>query len=225
MDRAASDTGRGGWTLEALARRAAALAADGRAILGIAGEPGAGKSTLAVALASTLDPDGTWVARVPMDGFHLADVALERLGLRDRKGAPETFDAHGYLALLRRLHAEPDATVFAPDFERDLEQPIAGSLAVGPGVRLVITEGNYLLLPDAPWPAVRATMAEVWSVVLDDVERRARLVARHERFGKSPEAARRWVEAVDEPNAARIRACQTSADRVVDMGRMEGLGP
>ena len=103
-----------------------------------------------------------------MDGFHLADVELDRRGLRDRKGAPETFDGWGYAALLARLRDRPDHDVMAPEFERDLEQPLAGAIAVPAATTLVVTEGNYLLLDDPPWRAVRAELDAVWHVVTDD---------------------------------------------------------
>ncbi len=207
--------------LDALVRRASDLAAGGRAILGLAGCPGSGKSTLAALLAERLDPDFRWVVRVPMDGFHLADAALDRLGRRHRKGAIDTFDAHGYLAMMRRLRAERTHPVYAPDFERALEQPIAGSIAIEPGSRLVITEGNYLLVATEPWPKVRAEMAEVWYVELDDEVRRERLVTRHVEFGKSEIEARRWVDDVDEVNARLVAAGRASADLVVDMSLVE----
>ena len=140
-----------------------------------------------------MGPDA--VGHLPMDGFHLADVQLDRLGRRNRKGAPDTFDVDGYVAALRRLHDEPDRTLFAPGFERDLEQPIAAAIAIPPSARLVVTEGNYLLLPDGGWERVRPLLAEVWHVEVDDDVRRERLVRRHEQFGKSPEAARAWVDA------------------------------
>jgi pantothenate kinase len=151
---------------------------------------------------------------VPMDGFHLADSALVALGLRDRKGAPETFDAWGYAALLRRLRTATE-TVWAPGFARGLEQPLAGVIAVGPEVGLVVTEGNYLLLDRPEWRAVRAELDEAWFLDLDDVQRRARLVARHVEFGKSPAEAELWVNRVDEPNAALVSASRTRADRMV----------
>lgn len=205
--------------LPALLARVKALAADrDRVVLGVAGAPGAGKSTLTEALLAHLrediGPDA--VGHLPMDGFHLADVQLERLGLRDRKGAPETFDVDGYVATLRRLHDDPDRTVYAPGFERDLEQPIAAAIAIPHSARLVVTEGNYLLLPDGGWERVRPLLTEAWFVDENDDVRRERLVRRHEQFGKSPEAARAWVDQVDEPNAALVAATRGRADLVLE---------
>ncbi len=205
-------------SLHDLVDAACALVPDrGRAVLGIAGVPGAGKTTLAEELVSAIirDRGPGWVAHVPMDGFHLADVQLERLGVRERKGAPETFDAGGYAALLRRLHTETDRPVYAPGFERTLEQPIAGAMVVEPGARLVISEGNYLLLPDPAWREARAAMDAVWLVEGDDRVRVERLVARHERFGKTPDAAASWVATVDEANSALIRSQSDPPDRIV----------
>lgn len=204
--------------LDALADRAAALAdADpGRRVLvGVVGAPGSGKSTLAKRLATRLTARGLPAVRVPMDGFHLADVALAERGLLDRKGAIETFDAHGYLALLRRLRVETDHDVLAPGFERDLEQPIAATVTVAPRHRVVVTEGNYLLDADDPWPHVRAELDAVWFVDLDDGRRRSRLVDRHVRHGRTRDAAQAWVDDVDEPNAQRVLARRDAADLVV----------
>jgi len=182
-------------------------------LLGICGAPGSGKTTLAAALGAVV---------VPMDGFHLADVELRRRGVLDRKGAPETFDAWGYAALLERLRARPDHVVMAPGFERDLEQPIAGAIPVSPGLDLLVTEGNYLLLDAPEWRAVRAQLDEVWHLVTDDQQRRARLVARHVAFGKSPAEAEEWVRRVDEPNAVLIESVRHRADRVLDLTAWSG---
>jgi len=150
-----------------------------------------------------------------MDGFHLADVTLAALGRLERKGAPDTFDAWGYAALLRRLRTETDHVVYAPGFERGLEQPIAAAVAVPPGTEVVVTEGNYLLLDEPAWRAVREALDEVVFLLTDDDLRRRRLVARHVEFGKSPAAAEDWVARVDEPNARLVAATLDRADRVV----------
>ncbi len=186
-----------------------------RVLIGIAGAPGAGKSTLAEALVDAIDPRRTESAWIPMDGFHLADVELDRLGRRGAKGAIDTFDAWGYLALLQRVRRETSHVVYAPSFERELEQPIAGAIPVLPSARLVVTEGNYLLDESEPWGEVRAALDEVWYLEVDDDARRRRLVERHMRFGKPPEAAVAWVLDVDEPNARRVAAGRHRAHLVV----------
>jgi pantothenate kinase len=178
-----------------------------RRILGLAGAPGAGKTTYAERLVAE---SAVPAAYLPMDGFHLADVALRRLALLDRKGAPETFDAWGYAALLRRVRTARE-TVWAPAFERDLEQPLAGAIAVGRAARLVVTEGNYLLL----WDDIRPLLDEAWFVEADEAARLERLIARHVEFGKTPDAAREWVMRSDQRNAEVIAPTRRRADAVV----------
>ncbi|MFJ8113517.1 nucleoside/nucleotide kinase family protein [Streptomyces sp. NPDC096132] len=207
-------------TFDDLLHRARSLAGDGRrrALLGIAGSPGAGKTTLAERLVRELNGDGDrWAAHVPMDGFHLADVELDRLGRRDRKGAPDTFDAAGYAALLHRLREGTDGEdiVYAPGFERVLEQPIAGAVPVPPTARLIVTEGNYLLLGTGAWTRVRAALDEVWFCEADEDDRVRRLVARHVEFGKGQEEATAWVERSDRRNAELVAATRGRADLVV----------
>ncbi len=205
-------------TLGALAKRARVVAArGGRRVVGVAGSPGAGKTTLVTTVVAALAqgaPEG-WVAHVPMDGFHLADAELRRLGLLDRKGAPETFDARGYAALLERLRSTTDHTVYAPAFDREIEQPVAGAIPVLPACRLVLTEGNYLLLDEDDWRRARSALDEVWFCEADEELRRAELLARHVQFGKSPGAADSWVREVDERNAERVAATRARADVVV----------
>jgi pantothenate kinase len=203
----------GSWDLDGLAERARALAAyQPRAILGITGPPGAGKSTLATLLVDGL---GGGAVLLPMDGFHLAQVELQRLGRASRKGAPDTFDVAGYVALLARIRVELDETVYAPTFRRDLEEPIAGAIPVPPSARLVVTEGNYLLGGSPPWDRARPLIDEVWYLELDQAVRLPRLVARHIAHGRSEAEARQWVRDVDERNAVEIEGCRDRADLVL----------
>lgn len=180
-------------------------------LLGLAGAPGVGKSTLAARLAEE------WGAVVvPMDGFHCADVELRRRGLLDRKGVPDTFDAEGLAALLRRVR-DREERVLAPMFERDLEQPLAGALPVPATAELVVVEGNYLLLDEPRWVAVRALLDGVWHLRLAEDVRRQRLLARHVAFGKSSAEAEAWVSRVDDPNAAMVEAAAGRADLVLEL--------
>lgn len=194
-------------------------AGERRRIIGLSGAPGSGKSTLATFLTGLLGARG---AHVPMDGFHLADVELTRQGLLDRKGAPETFDALGYAALLARLADRPGDVVYAPGFDRALEQPLAGAIAVPPEAAVVVTEGNYLLLDRPEWREVRRRLDEVWHVRVAEPVRQGRLLARHVAYGKTWEEARAWVLRVDEPNARLVEAAAGRADRVLDLSAWEG---
>ena len=199
-----------------LARIEALLAGGGRKLLGLVGAPGSGKSTLAQALLEAL-PGQAQV--VPMDGFHLANVELQRLGRAGRKGAPDTFDSAGYVAMLRRLRTQPaDETVYAPEFRREIEEAVAGAIAVRPDTRLVITEGNYLLLPDGAWAGVAPLLDEAWYVEVDDALRTERLLGRHQQFGRSREEALAWVAQTDEPNARRVEATRHRAQHGVAWG-------
>jgi len=181
-------------------------------MLGITGPPGAGKSTVAERVIAAL---GDRARLVPMDGFHLPDAELQRLGRRERKGAPDTFDAEAYVALLARLRAPAEAEVRAPAFDRETDEPVADAIVVPRELGLVVTEGNYLLLDDGPWAAVRELLDEVWYVEADESERIQRLIARHVRFGKSPDAARAWALGPDQRNAERVAATRGRADLVV----------
>ena len=188
-------------------------AAPARRLLGIAGAPGAGKSTLSAQILAAFP--GRCVV-VPMDGFHLAQTELERLGRADRKGAPDTFDAAGYVALLRRLRAPvAGETVYAPEYRRDLRNGVAGAIGVPADVSLVITEGNYLLHDRDGFAPVRDLLDACWFVDLPEEVRAERLVARHELFGKPPAAAYAWTHGPDQRNADLVAATRTRADAVV----------
>lgn len=219
-------------TFDRLVARARGLVTGGRrAVLGITGPPAAGKTTLAEELVRALAPQppaglvaGAWVAHVPMDGFHLADVELDRLGLRAVKGHPDTFDPLGYAALLRRLHEDEDEIIYAPGFERVIEQPIAGAVPVTRQARLIVTEGNYLLLDEQRWAGVRRLCSEIWYAELDPGERLRRLVDRHVRFGKDEAAAVAWATGTDARNAAVVAATRDSADLIVPADTIRGIG-
>lgn len=179
-------------------------------MLGLVGAPGAGKSTLAHVLA-TQWPQAIQV--VPMDGFHLANVELDRLDRKDRKGAPDTFDVLGFIALLTRLRTQTaDEVVYAPNYERTIEEGIAGAIAIQSATPLIVVEGNYLLLSDSPWNKVQALLDETWFVDVPQDLRVERLTQRHQQFGRSAQDACDWVQHTDEPNAQRIEAVRTKVD-------------
>jgi len=198
---------------ELLARAQNLAAGPHRRILGIAGAPGSGKSTLAARLAEDLGKGAVRV--VPMDGFHLTDQELERLGRRERKGAPDTFDVAGYVSLLRRLREDSTNTVYAPEFDRGGEMSVAGAIPVPPQVPLILAEGNYLLLRSAGWGEVRPLLDEAWFLLTDDRTRVDRLIQRHIDFGKSPQAAEDWFEGSDRNNGDLVAQTMDQADVLV----------
>jgi pantothenate kinase len=198
-----------------LAVRVAALAASrARVIIGICGAPGAGKSTLAALVASEVNQDRPGVASVvPMDGFHLAKSVIAADERATRRGAPDTFDPDGYAALLERLREPGPDIVYAPEYRREIEDPVAGAIAVTRECRIVLTEGNYLLNPEPAWRRVRDCLDEVWYLEAPSEELRVEaLIQRHQRFGKSAERARAHVLGTDQTNAASVATHQQDAD-------------
>ncbi len=200
--------------MTSLTARVEAMLARGGRVLGIAGPPGSGKSTLTERL---LDHFGDRAAALPMDGFHYANEELHRLGLAHRKGAPDTFDVDGYLDALRRIRARRH-DVLAPRFHREIEEPVAGAIRIRVDTELVVTEGNYLLLPLGQWGDVAELLDDRWLLRPDDAVRRARLVARHQAHGRSLTEALSWVDDVDEPNAELVRGRSIRATFEFDPG-------
>jgi pantothenate kinase len=186
--------------------------ANGRIIIGIVGKPGAGKSTLSSYLIEKLPTDA--VVLVPMDGYHLSNKELDVLGRRNRKGAPDTFDANGYAALLQRIATSTD-DVYFPVFHREIEESIAAEGVVTTKTKIVLTEGNYLLHDQGGWKNVAPILTESWYVEVDDVVRLERLVDRHHFYGKERQAAYDWAHGTDENNAQLVEGTKELADFLV----------
>lgn len=184
---------------------------DDRLIVGIAGEPGAGKSTIAALLVTALGPTA---ALLPMDGYHLPQARLRELGRRDRMGAPDTFDVPGFTDAVRRVR-NSGSTQHAGDFDRVIEEPVPDALTFVPELRTIVVEGNYLLMQDHGWEGVLPLLDLSFFVDVEPGIRQQRLIERHVRFGKSPEDARAWALGPDESNARAIRATAARADHVV----------
>lgn len=197
-----------------LIERVEQMLARGGRVIGIAGAPGAGKSTLADAVVAHF---ASRAQLLPLDGFHMANEQLRQLGRSDRKGAPDTFDVDGYLHALERVHARR-ADVLVPRFHREIEEPIAGAIRIATDTELVVTEGNYLLLQQGRWAEVAGMLDETWLLAPGDDVRQRRLIDRHIQFGRTPAEAAHWVHTVDEPNAVLIGRESAAADLVIDDG-------
>jgi pantothenate kinase len=207
--------------LNPLVLRCRRLVERGGRLLGITGEPGAGKSTLARTLSEAY---GLAAVVVPMDGFHLSQRQLRLLGREERKGAPDTFDGVGYVALMERIRIRDDA-VYAPEFHREIEESVAAEIRVAPEAHLVITEGNYLLLHTLPWRSLRDILDEIWYLRVDESVRIGRLIARHMAFGRSRDQAEGRVYGSDMRNAEIIRARTVDADVIVELEQSISIDP
>jgi phosphoribulokinase/uridine kinase len=197
-------------------------AESGRAVVGITGAPGAGKSTLAAELEAALRRKSLLAGSVPMDGFHFSNAVLDELGRHQRKGAPDTFDVAGYLAILDRVRRTgPDGEpreVLAPVYRRDLHEPVAAGTRIA-SRGIVVTEGNYLALNSLGWEGARERIDLLVMVEVDEAELIRRLVARHMSFGRDRADAGHWVRAVDLPNARLVANSVSRCDEVWRIGR------
>jgi pantothenate kinase len=198
--------------LRALVDRYRAESAGERVIIGIVGEPGVGKSTLAEELVEDLGDDGVLV---PLDGFHLSNRILETLVARGRKGAPDTFDACGFVQLVHRLRRQTEEVVYAPEYRGDVDEPVAGAIEIPRSTPVVVLEGSYLLLDQHPWTEVRRCLDAAWYVVVDDEVRLARLAGRHQALGLYPAAGRRWAQCQAEDNARLVRRTRDRAHLLI----------
>jgi pantothenate kinase len=198
----------------------------GRTVVGIAGAPGAGKSTIAAALVARL---AGRAVLLPMDGFHLPQATLVERGSRDRMGAPDTFDVDCFVATLAALRpafgpaagpafGNSGETVLAPGFDREIEEAVPDTIAISPESPIVVTEGNYLLLQTGGWERVAPLLDASFFVTVDRDIRLARLTARHERFGKTPTDAAAWAEGPDERNAVLVEASAHAATHAITLG-------
>jgi pantothenate kinase len=212
-------------SLHELAGRALSLAAGARCLLGVVGEPGAGKSTFAEQLLAQCEAERPGICvGVSMDGFHLAQQVVDRRGAGDRKGAIDTFDAAGFVAMLGRTVRETGHPLWWPEFRREIEEPVAQAVEVRPEHRLVVVDGNFLLSAEPPWDRVRGLLAQTWFLDADPAARRERLVRRYLRYGFDEERARAKTAGPDERSSRHIRSTAGRADLVLHERAPQGPG-
>ena len=187
-----------------------------RLLAAIAGPPGSGKSTFAEALRDALNASTPGLAEVlPMDGFHYDDEVLIPRGWRPRKGAPHTFDVGGYASALRRLKANDEPSVAVPRFDRDIEIARAGAIIIDSSVRLIVSEGNWLLLDDEPWPMLRRYFDRTVLVVADMTTLTARNRQRWVSYGMDEALIRAKLDDNDMPNARLVYERSTEPDWII----------
>jgi pantothenate kinase len=186
-----------------------------RSIIGIVGKPGAGKSTVVSEIEKRFD--SSQVSVIPMDGYHLSNEELIALGRRDRKGAPDTFDTQSFISLITKVKNSPDFEHRFPIFHREMEASIENEGSVPSSAKVIVVEGNYLFSEEHNWQGVFPLLDHTWFIQIDDEVRIERLIARHIRFGKTPEAAENWSRGSDEANARFIELTAHRASNVINL--------
>jgi pantothenate kinase len=186
-----------------------------RTLIGIVGKPGAGKSTVVEQIQNKYQTHE--VSIIPMDGFHLTNEELISLGRRERKGAPDTFDVEGFTSLIKSVKIDHSVDHKFPIFHREIEASIADEGIVPKESKIVVTEGNYLFSEDHNWSAVYPLLDHTWFIEIDDEIRIERLIARHVRYGKSPEEAENWSRGSDETNARFIGLTANRAENRINL--------
>ena len=191
----------------------------GRYFLGITGCPASGKSMLAESLSDEINfrTGDDLAAVVPMDGFHLPNSILKERRLTKVKGSPETFDADSFVELINRLHEFPDQYIMCPAYDRKIHDPVENSITIKPCNRLIIVEGNYLLLNASPWNRIRTQLNEVWYIDTPLITVKERLLHRHVAGGAGKDEAERKVASVDLPNAGLVKKTLLFADKIVNL--------
>jgi len=175
---------------------------NARSIIGIVGKPGAGKSTVVSEIENRFD--SRQVSVIPMDGYHLSNEELISLNRRDRKGAPDTFDTNAFTSLITKVKNNPDSEHRFPIFHREIEASKPDEGVVQSNSKVIVIEGNYLFSEEHNWQGVFPLLDHTWFIEIDDEVRIERLIARHIRFGKTPEEAENWSKGSDEANARFI---------------------
>jgi len=202
--------------LSDLAKTLVARGDKGRLVVALAGAPGAGKSTLAEKLVDLIAEDAPGLAAIlPMDGYHFDNMLLEKLGRHARKGAPDTFDVAGFRHMLQRLRSDEEDEVAVPVFDRDIEIARAGARLISRQARIIVAEGNYLLLGDAPWSDLSPLFDVTIRINVSEETLRERLEARWRGYGMSPADIRGKLEENDLPNGRLVLARSRPADFVV----------
>ena len=186
-----------------------------RTIIGIVGKPGAGKSTVVEEIAKRFDSNT--VSIIPMDGFHLSNEELISLGRRERKGAPDTFDVEGFTSLIKKVKINYNIDHTFPIFHREIEASVDNEGIVPKESRVVVIEGNYLFSTDHNWGGIYSLLNHTWFIEIDDEVRIERLIARHVRYGKTPEEAEAWSRGSDETNARFIGLTANRAENRINL--------